>query len=86
MQWLGLSAFTDKSPGSIPGQGTKTPTSGLGWQKKKKKKESKINNEKFDFMLKIKTFLHDQITIRSPKKMNSNFLIPLNAQALFKFT
>ena len=83
MQWLGLSAFTDKSPGSVPGQGTKTPTSGLGWQKKKKN-----NNEKFDFMLKIKIkiFLHDQITIRSPKKMNSNFLIPFNAQALFKVT
>ena len=81
MQWLGLSAFTDKSPGSIPGQGTKTPTSGLGWQKKKKKKRIMKSNENFDFMLKIKIkiFLHDQITIRSPKKMNSNFLIPFNA-------
>ena len=39
------------------------------------------SNENFDFMLKIKIkiFLHDQITIRSPKKMNSNFLIPFNA-------
>ena len=81
MQWLGLSAFTDKSPGSIPGQGTKTPTSGLGWQKKKKKGRIMKSNENFDFMLKIKIkiFLHDQITIRSPKKMNSNFLIPFNA-------
>ena len=57
----------------------------VAWGGKKKKKN---NNEKFDFMLKIKIkiFLHDQITIRSPKKMNSNFLIPFNAQALFKVT
>ena len=51
--------------------------------KKKKKKKGRImkSNENFDFMLKIKIkiFLHDQITIRSPKKMNSNFLIPFNA-------
>ena len=55
--------------------------------KRKKRKESKTSSEKFDFMLKIemKTFLQDQIAISSPEKMNSNSLIPLNAQALFKF-
>ena len=41
VQWLELSAFTAKGPGSIPGQGTKIPQALHGGQKKKKKKKKR---------------------------------------------
>lgn len=41
-QWLGLGAFTDAGPGSIPGGGTKSPQ---GKQKKKKKNYSGCSME-----------------------------------------
>ena len=38
VQWLGRVAFTAKGPGSIPGQGTRIPTSCSVWPKKKETK------------------------------------------------
>ena len=39
VQWLALHAFTAEATGSIPGQGTKSPSHKLLGQKKKNKKE-----------------------------------------------
>ena len=40
-QWLGLSAFTAKGLGSIPGWGTKIPQATQGGQKEKNKTKQK---------------------------------------------
>ena len=43
VQWLGLTAFTAVSPGSVPGQGTKILQAACcGWKRKKKKKLKKM--------------------------------------------
>ena len=41
VQWLGLSAFTAVGLGSIPGQGTKDPTSHVAQSKKLKQQQRK---------------------------------------------
>ena len=44
VQWLGLHTLTAKGPGSIPGQGTKTPQAARCSKKKKKEKKRMIVN------------------------------------------
>ena len=43
VQWLGLSSFSAKGPGSIPGQGTKIRYYRLHGEAKKRKKKTKRN-------------------------------------------
>ena len=52
VQWLGLSAFTAKGAGSIPGRGTKIPHAAQCGQKNKKYKIQIVNilNYQYKFM------------------------------------
>ena len=47
-QWFGLHAFTAKGPGSIPGQGIKSPQAVWYSQNKERERENKEHDGKID--------------------------------------
>ena len=57
MQWLGVGAFTAGGPGSIPGRGTKIPTSCMAKKRKGLEECDELMGSSFNFLSVYLTFL-----------------------------